>query len=64
MVTSGSIGGFLIALLSGIHVKKFLCIKDFTTKPLLKKITIPPLIGMIIMGSISRSFFGIATEAF
>ena len=64
VVISGSIGGFLIALLSGIQVKKFFCIKNFTIKPLLKKITLPPLVGMIIMGSISRSFFSTATIAF
>ena len=64
VIISGAIGGFLISALSGIHVGKFLCFKGFTIKPLLKKVSLPPLVGMVIMGSVSRSFFSTATVAF
>ena len=64
VVISGAIGGFIFSALSGIKVEKFLCFKGFTIKPLLKKISLPPLVGMVILGSVSRSFFKTATVAF
>jgi len=58
------IGGILFAFLGGIHFDKMLCIPDLHTKPILKAITLPPLIGMIIGGCLARNFFGITTEAY
>ena len=51
-------GGILIRLIGGLTVPKFLCIKGCKTKPLMTKITIPDLVGMIICGCLARNFFG------
>ena len=54
IVSFGSLGGFLIKLLQGYKLPGGIIIK-----PLTKKISIPPLVGMIIFGCISRNFFGL-----
>ena len=38
--------------------------KGFKLKPLLKKVRLPPVLAMILMGCISRNFFGSVTKAF
>mmetsp|Transcript_13007 Transcript_13007/g.9409 ORF Transcript_13007/g.9409 Transcript_13007/m.9409 type:complete len:164 (+) Transcript_13007:18-509(+) len=59
-----SVGGILISLVSGIHFDGILCIPKIHTKPLVKGLILPPLIGMIIGGCVARNFFGIATEGY
>jgi hypothetical protein len=57
VVVLAQIGGFLIQLLGGINSKKFLCIPACKLEPILKSITIPPLVGMILMGGVARNAF-------
>ncbi len=56
--------GISMGLLFGFKCPKFLCFPGFETKPCTKKILIPSLIGMIIMGMIARNFFGGVLAAF
>lgn len=54
----GTLGGFLFQMLQGMKFSKMGCIPAFTIKPLMKKVIIPNLLGMIIFGMIARNFFG------
>lgn len=51
-------------MLNGIEIPKFRCFKGIKTRPLLGKVRLPSLIGMIIMGMIARNFFGISVNAY
>ena len=64
VVGSASIGGMLVALLNGWHFDKLFCIPALYTKPIIKKIAISPLIGMILMGCIAINTYGKATEPY
>jgi NhaP-type Na+/H+ or K+/H+ antiporter len=55
VVLFAQLGGFLIQLLGGINTKKFLCIPACKLDPVLKSVTIPPLVGMILMGGVARN---------
>lgn len=62
-ITSAAVG-ISMGLFFGFKCPKFLCFPGFETKPVTKKILIPSLIGMIIMGMIARNTFGGVLEAF
>ena len=50
------VGGLLIKLLGGMKCPKSPCCKKgCELKPILTKITIPPLVGMIIFGCLARN---------
>ena len=53
-----SIGGMAVKSLSGFKFGKFVC------KPSLKIITIPPLVGMIILGCLTRNFIGSTMDSY
>lgn len=54
-----AIGGFLIKMLAGLKISKnCICKNGLEFKALCTTITIPPLVGMIILGCIARNFFG------
>lgn len=52
----GSAGGILFAILMGGIELKIGKVGPIKIKPLLTKITIPPLVGMIIFGCLARNF--------
>ena len=64
VVTFSLFGGILIRLLGGLKVPRILCIGPYKTKPLLTKVTIPDLVGMIICGCLARNFFGSVMDAY
>jgi hypothetical protein len=64
VVITAGIVGICFGLLAGYKFKKFLCIKPFAVPAVIKVITIPPLIGMIIMGCVARNLFGELTVPF
>lgn len=41
-----------------------LCFKGYVLKPLTKRVYLPPLVAMIIMGFIARNFAGDLSEAY
>jgi hypothetical protein len=55
--------GACVGLISGFKAPKILCFPGVEVKPLVKKIVIPALIGMIIMGVIARNTFGPVMKA-
>jgi hypothetical protein len=56
--------GIAMGLFFGFKFPKVLCFPGFETKPCTRKILIPSLIGMIIMGIIARNTFGKVMEPF
>ena len=59
VVVCAMIGGMLVNLLKGMNLgANCCCKKGFKLPALSEKITIPPLVGMIVMGCIARNFFG------
>ena len=62
-ITSAAVG-ITMGLLFGFKCPKFLFFPGFETKPCTKKLLIPSLIGMIIMGMIARNTFGGVLNAF
>ncbi len=59
------IGGLLFALTGGIKVpKNKICKKGCTTRPVCKKVSLPPLVGMIILGCIARNLLAMAKNDF
>lgn len=64
VVVMSGIAGSLVGLLGGYHFPKLLCFKGYHLKPILTGVVIPPLLGMIVIGIISRNFFGSATKDF
>ncbi len=64
VILLASIGGVLVSLLSGYKQSKLLCIPAFEIKPLMTKVTIPPLLAQIILGTIARNFLGDRMKAY
>lgn len=58
------IGYYLILILGGLTIKKSRCLPEIKIQPILKSVSIPPLIGMIAMGFIARNFFGSVVAPF
>ncbi len=59
VVFSAAIGGILVHLLKGVNIGENCCCKTgFKIRSVSEKITIPPLVGMIVMGCVARNFFG------
>eukprot|EP00347_Sterkiella_histriomuscorum_P000158 403376950 len=58
------IGFFLIQLLGGITIKNSRCLPNIRIQPILRSVSIPPLIGMILFGFLARNFFGSVVEPF
>eukprot|EP00347_Sterkiella_histriomuscorum_P004939 403358501 len=63
VIVSG-LAGIILGLIGGYKFKKFWIFPEYTLKPLLSKIEIPPLIYMILMGMIARNFFGEAMKPY
>lgn len=63
IIVSG-MAGALLGLAGGFWLPKFGKYGGFNIKPLLRHFTLPPLVGMIIMGCIARNWFGPATVPF
>jgi hypothetical protein len=65
IVFIAAVGGIAIDILGGLKVppigKRF---KGFEIKPIIKKVTLPPILGMIVMGCIGRNYFGDLTKPF
>jgi len=59
-----SLGGFAIMILNGLDIPKFRCFKGIQTRPLLGRVRLPPLIGMAIMGMVSRNLFGVSVSMY
>ncbi len=59
-----AIGGFLVQLLAGIKTQRVGCIPPINIRSICTKVTIPPLVGMIIFGSIARNSFGSVVEPY
>ena len=57
VILFGCIGGFLISILKGFEQEKKWILPEIKIEGLLKTITIPPLVGMIIFGCLVRNFF-------
>jgi solute carrier family 9B (sodium/hydrogen exchanger), member 1/2 len=64
VVVLGALGGILVSLLGGIDIPKIGKFPGYHTKPLLKHITIPTLVGMIAFGFIARNYIPICERAF
>lgn len=59
-----TVGGFAFHLINGVTIPRFRSFPGIKTPPLLGKLVIPPLLGMVLMGIIARNFFGVAVEAY
>jgi ACR3 family arsenite efflux pump ArsB len=57
VVIFAAFGGFIVKLVQGITLPGGKVIKPFCSA-----ITVPPLVGMIICGCVSRNFFGEVTN--
>ena len=64
MVIFAAIGGLLIGALGGFNIPKIGKFKGYHVKPILKHVSIPPLIGMIFMGFIARNYVGGPMDAY
>lgn len=51
-------GGLAVGMLNGFTLPKFWKFQGYRLKPLMTKYTIPPLMGMIIMGCVARNYIG------
>ena len=52
-----------LGLMGGFRFPKIGKFKENYIKPISKKFIFPPLVGMIIMGMLSRNFFGSIMDA-
>ena len=64
VVILAGIAGALLGLLGGYHFPKIGPFKGYHLKPVIKVITIPPLVAMIILGCVARNCFGQVTKPF
>ena len=58
MIFVAAAGGVLLGMLSGFKLPDFKPFNGRVVDPVLKKIHIPPIFAMIVMGCIARNFFG------
>ena len=58
VVLLAAAAGVMLGMLAGFSIPKFGKFNGLTVKPILSKVRIPPIIGMIIMGCIVRNLFG------
>jgi hypothetical protein len=58
VVIFAAIGGLAIGLLGGFQLPAIGKFKGYHLKPILKYITIPPLVGMIFMGFVGVNYAG------
>ena len=58
IVCTGALGGILVAALGGINYHRI------HIKPILTKVVIPPLLGMIVVGCLVRNFGGHIAQPF
>ncbi len=56
VVVAGAFGGLCVSLLKGIDMEPNFFLPRLSIKPIIKTITIPPLIGMIVFGCFTRNF--------
>ncbi len=60
-----AIGGLAIGMFGGFKIPGFgKFYQGFEVKPILTKIRLPPIVGMIIMGCVGRNYFGSLTKPF
>lgn len=64
VIILSAIGGVFITMFGGFTFPKCKPFNGYQLKPLFKRFSIPPLLGMIIMGCIARNLFGPITAAF
>ena len=64
VVAFAFLGRLLFESMNGFRIPRFYFIKPIKVSPLFRKIKIPSVIGMIIMGFISRNFFGHLVAAY
>ena len=64
VVAAALAGGIFTGLFFGINLPKFWRFPGFRLPPLITAFAIPPLILMIIMGIVSRNYFGEHADAF
>jgi Kef-type K+ transport system membrane component KefB len=58
VIVLSAAGGAILGMLNGYTFPNIWPFKGYVLKPILKKIHIPPIIMMIIMGCVVRNFFG------
>ena len=51
-------GGIFMGMLAGFKLPNIKPFNGKVVEPILKKIHIPPIIAMIVMGCVARNFFG------
>jgi Kef-type K+ transport system membrane component KefB len=58
VIFAAAAGGILLGMLAGFKLPNFKPFNGRVVEPILKKIHIPPIIAMIVMGCVARNFFG------
>ena len=58
VVILATLGGLAFRALAGFDIPKVGRFKGYKVKAIIRYVTIPPLIGMILMGFIARNFIG------
>lgn len=58
MLLLSTAGGIVVGMLNGFTIPRFWKFPGYRVKPLFSKFAIPPLIGMIVMGSVTKNYIG------
>ena len=56
VVIVAAFGGLAVSLINGLNIPAFKSFKGFKMRPVSKHVTIPPLVGMLLLGFITRNY--------